>query len=125
MAEDNNTQNNITDLATIQQSGVKYLGQLVQAVQALTAAVTATFPRVTGSFTLAAAATLAVAQPGILATSTVTLTPKNAAAAVLQGGANAIFVSVISAGVGFTVATASGAAAAGTEQFYYIATNPS
>jgi parallel beta-helix repeat protein len=73
----------------------------------------------TGTFTLGAAATLVVSNANVVSTSKIALTPTNASAATLQGSAKCLYVSSISAGVSFTVATASAAAAAGTETFLY------
>lgn len=108
---------NLQDLVSKQQQGVVYLGKLVQLLTNL-------FPRVSGSFTLAAAATTTVANTDIVGGSIVLLTPTNAAAATLQGSAKALYISAINAGTGFVVSTASGANAAGTETFSYVAWNP-
>lgn len=89
------------------------LSQIVTALQAI-------FPRVAGTFTLAAAATTTVPQPATQSTSNIALTPLNASAATLQGSAKALYISSRTAGSGFVVATASGGAAAGTEQFQYV-----
>lgn len=72
-----------------------------------------------GTFTMAATATKVVADVNILATSLVQLFPTNAAAATLMGSAKSLYVSAKSAGVSFTVATADGTVAAGTETFSY------
>lgn len=93
------------------------LSQIYQALSAL-------LPRIVGTFTLAAAATTTVAQPGVKGNSVVQLTPTNAAAATLMGSAKSLYPSVLTPGTGFTVATASGAAAAGTETFSYVVINP-
>lgn len=97
---------------------VTNLSQLIQTIVAL-------FPRVSGSFTLTAAPTTTVTQPGIKANSIVTLTPSNAAAATLMGSAKALYVSLLTAGASFTVSTANGTSAAGTETFSYTVINPS
>lgn len=112
------TLGNQADIVTVQQSGVKYLGAIVQALLSV-------FPRLASTFTLAAAASTAVANTGVIVGTIVVPFPANAAAATLQSGANAIYVASVTPGVGFTVTTASGAAAAGTEIFNYVATNPS
>lgn len=112
------------NLVSVQSQGVKYLGQIIQQLEALVAAVTAAFPRITGTFTLAAAATTNVANIRIAANAIVVPFPTNAAAATLQSGASAIYVLSVTAGVGFAVRTANAAAAAGTEAFQYVATNP-
>ena len=77
-----------------------------------------------GSFTLAAAATTAVTDPTVLATSMISLTPSNAAAGSLMAGTKALYVSARAAGTSFTVATADGTAAGGTETFLYSIVNP-
>jgi hypothetical protein len=105
------------DLVTTQGNGVRYLGQLVQFIKQL-------LPRISGTFTMTATATLAVAQPLIQANSIVTLQAKNASAGTLQGSAKSLYISSVTAGVGFTVATANATNAAGTEQFLYTAINP-
>jgi len=106
------------DQITVLKGTNEQLSQLVQVLQAI-------FPRVTGSFTLAAAATTTVTQPAIKATSIVLLMPSNAAAATLMGSAKALYVSALAPGASFTVATASGAGAAGTETFSYVVSNSS
>lgn len=83
------------------------------------------WPRVTGTFTLAAAASTTVAQPAVKATSVVVFTPTNASAATLMGSAKALYVSAIVPGASFTVSTASGGNAAGTEVVQYAIFNPS
>lgn len=76
-----------------------------------------------GSFTLTAAATLVVPQVMVTATSFIFLQPTNAAAATLQGSSESLYISAKSAGVSFTVATADGGNAAGTETFDYLIVN--
>ncbi len=78
-----------------------------------------------GSFTLAAAASTTVAQPAVQANSNVSWTPTNAAAGTLEGSAKHLYLSSISPGVSFTVATASGVAAAGSEAYIYKIESPS
>jgi hypothetical protein len=93
---------------------------------ALIAAITAAFPpRIfTGSFTLGAAATTVVTDANVLSSSIIVAFPTNAAAGTLMGSAKSLYISAKSAGVSFTVATASAAAAAGTETFSYVIVNP-
>jgi Mrp family chromosome partitioning ATPase len=107
----------LQDLVTSIKSGVVYLGKLVQIW-------TAVLPRATGSFTMTATATHAVAEPRVQANSIVQLIPTNAAAGTLQGSAKSLYIVSVTAGVGFTVATANAANAAGTETFQYSAINP-
>lgn len=78
------------------------------------------FPRIAGSFTLAAAATTVVPQTAISSNSKIALTPTNAAAATLMAGAASLYVSAKTQGASFTVATANAAAAAGNETFDYL-----
>jgi hypothetical protein len=80
----------------------------------------------TGLFTMTATATLNVLNPNPVAGSIIQLQAVNASAAVLQGGANALYVDRANtvAGTSFRVATAGGGAAAGTEQYSYIIFNP-
>lgn len=73
-----------------------------------------------GTFTAAAAATTVVTQAAITASSKVFLQATNAAAGTLMGGTRSLYISALTPGVSFTVATASGVAAAGTETFNYV-----
>lgn len=108
---------NLQDLVSKQQQGVVYLGRLVKVFENL-------FPRVSGSFTLAAAASTTVANTDIEAGSVIMLSPTNASAATLQGSAKSLYITVVNPGAGFTVATANAASAAGTETFSYVAFIP-
>lgn len=72
-----------------------------------------------GTLTLSAAAATTVTNGNVLASSIIVLTPANAAAATLQQGANAVYVSALNSGTSFVLTTAGGGSAAGTEQFYY------
>lgn len=76
-----------------------------------------------GSFTMGAAATTVVPQALVTANSFIFLQPTNAAAGTLQGSNECLYISAKSAGVSFTVATAAGTAAAGTETFSYVLVN--
>lgn len=95
------------------------LSLLVKTLQSL-------LPRITGTFTLAAAATTTVPQPAILASSVVSIAPTNAAAAALMAGAKSAYWDPASniAGASFAVKTADGSAPAGTETFSYFVINP-
>jgi hypothetical protein len=77
-----------------------------------------------GSFTMAAAASTVVAQPAVQANSFIALTATNASAGALVGSAKAPYVSSISPGVSFTVSTANGGNAVGTETFSYVIQTP-
>ena len=94
------------------QMGNQILGQLLQLFQNL-------FPRTIGTFTMAAASSKVVTDANVTSASTVVLVPTNAAAGTLMGSAKSLYVTV--ANGSFTVATASAASAAGTEQFKYVA----
>lgn len=72
-----------------------------------------------GTLTLSAASATTVTNGNVLATSIIVLTPANAAAATLQQGANAVYVSALNSGTSFVLTTAGGGSATGTEQFYY------
>ena len=74
-----------------------------------------------GTFTMAAAASKSVTDTACKGTSVVTLTPTNAAAGTLLGSAKCLYVTA--ANGSFTVTTASGASAAGTETFAYMIGN--
>jgi hypothetical protein len=76
-----------------------------------------------GSFTMPAAASTVVADARVTASSLIFLQPTNAAAGTLQGSNESLYISARSAGVSFTVETAAGTAAAGTETFNYLIVN--
>lgn len=104
-------------IVTLLQALVGYVGELVDLLEAA-------FPRILGSFTTTATTSQAIPAPTITANANVQLTPTSAAAATLQSGASALYVSAITAGTGFTVATANGAAATAGAIFGYAITNP-
>lgn len=66
-----------------------------------------------------AAAATVVSDPEVHANCHIDFTPTNAAAATLMAGAKSIYVSARNAGTSFTVTTADGTNAAGTENFTY------
>jgi hypothetical protein len=77
-----------------------------------------------GAFTCSGtAAATVVNDPVVMATSVITLTPTNAAAATLMGSAKCLYVSAKTADTSFTVTTASGVAATGAETFDYTIVN--
>jgi hypothetical protein len=78
---------------------------------------------IAGSFTMPAAASLVVPQALVKSTSMVFLQATNAAAATLQGSTESLYISTLSAGVSFTVATGAGTAATGGETFNYLLIN--
>lgn len=104
------------DLVSTLQGVVRNIGQLTIAVQNA-------FPRVNGTFTLSNATTTVVTQPSVGASAIITLTPTNAAAALLQRTAG-VYVSAIVAGTSFSISTQSGTAT-GSETWSYYAFNPS
>jgi hypothetical protein len=73
----------------------------------------------TGTFTMAAAASMVITNANTLAGAQITLIPTNAAAAVLMGSAKFLYATATTPGTSFTVQTANAAAAAGTETFAY------
>lgn len=99
---------------------------LITQLATITAAILAVFPTkiFTGSFTLGAAVSTVIANGNVLSSSIILAFPTNASAGTLMGSAKALYVSAKSAGVSFTLATASAAAAAGTETFSYVIVNP-
>lgn len=74
-----------------------------------------------GTFTCAAATSTTVADTNVKATSFISITPTNQAAATLMAGANALYLSARTAGVSFAVAGTG--AAGGTETFQYLIVN--
>lgn len=108
----------LDDLATIGNNTNQLLSKLIITIMGI-------FPRISGSFTLAAAATTTVIQTNTAANSIVLLMPTNAAAGTLMGSTKSLYISARTVGASFTVATASGVAAAGTETFSYVIVNPS
>jgi len=107
----------IGDLVQVAQGISQTLGKINQQLQALSRLST-------GTFTMAAAATKVIADTSVTANSVITLTPTNAAAGTLQQSTETLYISAISPGVSFTVATADGGAAAGTETFQYLIYTP-
>ena len=105
--------------------GTDVVTQLQGIVRQLAAWVKAFSGRQTcGSFTLAAAATTTIAQTAVQSNSYIALTATNAAAANLIRGVHAPYLSAISPGMSFTIATADGGSAVGTETFSYLITTP-
>lgn len=108
---------NLQDLVSTQKSGVNYLGRLVTLLSQL-------LPRVTGTFTMTATTTLAVANTNIAANSIVSLTPTNASAGTMQGSSKHLYIQSVTSGVGFTVATADATNGTAGATFSYNAINP-
>ena len=101
---------------------VTQLQNIVRQLSSLTAAITGRVAY--GSFTMPAAATLTIQQPAIKGNSVITLIPTDASAGTLQGSAKYLYPSAIVAGTSFTVSTASGGNAAGSETFSYTINTP-
>lgn len=78
---------------------------------------------VVGGFTMDAAASKAVSNTVVTANSRIFLFPTNAAAATLQSGASALYISARTASTSFTVSTANAGSAAGTETFNFLVLN--
>lgn len=106
----------VTDVVTALQGIIRQLSAWVMAFNGRASM---------GSVTLAAAATTVVLQPAVAANSNINLTATNASAGALIGSAKSPYISAISPGISFTIATANGVAAAGTETFNYIINTPS
>ena len=105
----------VNDISTKLQIGNQIAAQLLDLFTNL-------FPRSTGTFTMAAAATKTITDASVTTASFIVLTPTNAAAGTLQGSAKCLYVTP---GTGsFVVSTASAAAAAGTETFSFGIYNP-
>jgi len=105
------TANIVTQMATSNQ----ILGQLLALFRNL-------FPRSSGTFTMAAAATKTVTDANVTTASIVLLMPTNAAAGTLVGSAKSPYVTT--AAGSFVVSTANATSAAGTETFHYCVLNP-
>ena len=105
-----------TDVVTQLQGIVRQLSAWVQAFKGRAAF---------GSFTMGASATTVISQPVVASNSIITLTATNAAAGTLMGSAKSLYISAKTTGVSFTVATANGVVAAGSETFDYSISTPS
>lgn len=99
------------------------MSQLIQAVKAGFPPVTLGAFSASRSFTLDAAAITVVPNSSVSSSSVVVFAPTNAAAATLVGSGASLYVSSLAPGSSFTVATANGTAAHGTETFSYSIAN--
>lgn len=109
----------IDDVVSNLQNGVNNLGQLIKVIQQV-------FPRAIGTFTLTAnSATTTVSQVSMVANGFPIWVPTNGTAALLEGSAKKLYLASVTAGTGFTLVTANGGTAAGTETFSYVAILPS
>ena len=106
---------NTSEIVTVLSASNRISSQILTTLQQI-------LPRVTGSFTMGASSSQVVTEANVAANSIVQLVPTNASAAVLQGSSECLYVSAISPGVSFTVATGAGTNAAGTETFSYLIT---
>lgn len=106
----------LSDLVSTIKGAVQNLSQLNTTLQNA-------FPRINGTFTLSAGTTTIVTQPSIGASGIPLITATNATAALTVRTAG-LFVSAMTAGVGFSLSTQSGTAQ-GTETFKYVVVNPS
>lgn len=104
----------IDDVATNLGLGNQLMAKLITVISAL-------FPRSIGTFTMAAAASKTITDGNVSTSSAVTLTATNAAAGTLMGSNKSLYITYASGS--FTVTTASGVAAAGTETFQYVVEN--
>lgn len=106
----------IDDLVSNLKNGVLQIGRVATAILQ-------TFPRISGTFTLANATLSPVTNPSVDASFVVSFTPTNATGALTQR-TNGLFLQAVTAGSGFVISTQSGSAI-GTETFQYIGFNPS
>jgi hypothetical protein len=103
------------------------IAQAAQAVSTNLAAISSALQKAfigqasTGTFTMSATASKAVADSNVKTTSQVFLFAQNAAAGTLMGSAKSLYTTT--ANGSFTALTASGASAAGTEIFSYLVLN--
>ena len=106
----------IDDLATQLKLAVLQAGQIASTIQN-------TFPRISGTFTMANATLSPVTNNQVKASFVVGLTATNATGA-LTYRTNGLFLQAVTAGSGFVISTQSGSAI-GTETFSYIGFSPS
>ena len=114
---------NLVAINTSVASGVLDLAAINTSVIALNTSILSSFPRISGTFTLANATITVVTQPLVGATWKVAFVPTNATGALTQR-TQGLFVSAVTAGSSFSVSTQSNSAL-GTETFEYIGFNPS
>jgi len=76
-----------------------------------------------GTATWTAAASIVVSSSAVTATSLVFISPASASAATLSAGASAPYVSALTAGASFTLATADAGNAAGGEIYNWLLVN--
>jgi hypothetical protein len=103
-------------------TGIITLNNIETSLSTIATVLSNAFPQIFGSFTLSNATTTAVAQPGIVAAGFPVFVASNSTAALTQRTAG-LFVSAVTAGVGFAISTQNGSAA-GNETFHYFVYNP-
>jgi hypothetical protein len=109
----------LDDIVSNLAGGVQNLGRIAQLLDTV-------FPRAIGTFTLTAnSATTTVSQASMVANGFPVWIPTNSTAALLEGSAKKLYLASVVAGTGFTLVTANGGTAAGTETFSYVAILPS
>jgi hypothetical protein len=104
-------------------SGTLDLVAINTSLIAINTAILTSFPRISGTFTLANATLSPVTNNQVRASFVVAWSPTNATAALTER-TNGLFLQAVTAGSGFVVSTQSGSAI-GTETFQYIGFNPS
>ncbi len=105
------------DIIQVQRTRNQTLGAILNALLSR-------FPvQSSGTVTWPAASSVTVADANVTADSRIFLQATNASAGTLVAGATSPYISARSAGVSFTVTTASGGAAAGTETMNYLIVN--
>ena len=107
----------LDDVVTQLSAGVRVQSKLVQTVMGLA-------QQSIGQFTWPAAVSTTITNANVTANSHISLSALNSAAGTLVGSNKSWYVSARVTGTSFTVSTASGVAASGTEQFSYLITNP-
>ena len=98
---------------------------MIVAINGLRDAILTTFPRITGTFTLAASATNTIPNTSVTSTSVIMLMPTSADAATLMASAGSLYISALTSGASFAVTTANAGVPPGTCTFSYILVNPS
>jgi hypothetical protein len=117
-----NISNEAAQIQALGTSLVTGNANLVAAIAAVATAIINVFPQAMGSFTLANATTTTISQTGLKSGGFPLWAPTNLTAAltVLNHG---LYLSVVTAGSGFVVSTATGVAS-GSETFLYGIVNP-
>lgn len=101
----------LTDVATKLDGITRNLSSLVKAFQGRLVVGTFAFSSATASIT--------IQQAAVKSTSFIFWSPTNAAGGTLEGSAKKLYISAVVPGTSFTLSTASGGNAAGTETFSY------